>query len=249
MPDFQSGVKYGAQGAAIGTSIAPGIGTAIGGGIGFLAGLFGGGGNDEEERQKRFQEFLRQLAQDRKRKAREVMTRTSGQVQQATAGAARRAAASGRDAEDAILPAQGNAIRAGTREMTAALEPYDRAKTEAQYSFADRPIEPNTLDYLVEAGGAVGSVFQNNRLIEQIGKMGGGTTATNAGGGTNAGGVTAIGGTINPETLPMPIGDPGMETDVSSGYTPRGQISAHRKRDMSYNPLFDDDYLNSIYGN
>jgi hypothetical protein len=249
MPDFQSGVKYGAQGAAIGTSIAPGIGTAIGGGLGFLAGLFGGG-NDEEERQRRFQEFLRTLAAERKRKVEEVMKRTSGLTQQATAAAGRRARASGRpdQAESYILPAAQQATRAGTEAIGPTLDYYDRKRVESEADFAGRPIEPNTLDYLVEAGGAVGNIFQNQRLIEQIGKMGGTNTPVTDQEGTAVNyDYTAPSDAIGSGTgMGVAAPTPGMESLTST--TPAGQISAHRKRNMSYSPLFDDNYLNSLYG-
>lgn len=230
MPDFGSGVRYGAQGAAVGTSIAPGIGTAIGGGIGFLAGLFGGG-DDEEERQKRFQQFLRVLADEKRQRAMDVFKQTSGLTQQATAGAARRARAAGRDPEDYILPAQTAAIGASTEAMRTALQPYDEKRLGAEYEFAQRPMEPNTLDYLMEAGSALGGYLQNERVVKAIEQQGTGQLGT------------AIEG-VPFEEVPTSTGIGG----AGENFTSMGDISRHRKRDMGYNPLNDDNYLNSLYG-
>jgi len=238
MPGLDSAVRYGGSGAAIGTSIGGPIGTAIGGGIGFLAGLFGGS-DDEEERQKRFREFLAFLGREKRNKAIETAKMTSGLMQQATASAAERARASGRDAEDAIIPAQESAARVGTETMRRNLEPYDRAKMDATRDFADRPMEPGTLDYLEQAGGAVANAFENNRLIDAMNKMGPMASKTNIPGETVPGDYTPeAGGGVNP------IAPPGEQLAMT---TPAGSISRHRKRDMDYNPLFDDDYLNSLY--
>jgi len=248
MPSVSGAVKYGSQGAAIGTAIAPGIGTAIGGGVGFLAGLFGGG-DDEEERQKRFKEFLGMLGKEKRRRQIEAFKQSSGQIQQATAGAARRARAGGKDAEDAIIPAATSGARVASENVRQSTAGIDQQIIDAHRDFADRPIEPNALDYLVQAGGAVGNYLQNDRLTEAIKGSGAGAAPTAGQGDV----PNEVGNPYDNLITPGANKNDALAIPESGGFasnggTAAGDISKHRKRDMSFNPLTDDNYLKSLYG-
>lgn len=164
-------VKYGGEGFAIGSSLGGPIGGAIGGGIGAIGGLLFGK-SDEEIRNEHFQQFLNVLAADRKKKIEETGKQFSGMVQQASSNARRRAGAAGRqdNAEDYILPAQGQATRAYGDALRAALEPFDTAKLNAEAEFAGRPIEPGAMDYLAAGAGQYANYMQENKLIEALSK-------------------------------------------------------------------------------
>jgi hypothetical protein len=61
MPNYGQGLQGAAGGFMAGNAVAPGIGGFIGAGIGGLAGLFGGGGTDEEMR-KRYGSFYDEVS-------------------------------------------------------------------------------------------------------------------------------------------------------------------------------------------
>lgn len=229
-------VKYGAQGAGVGFSIGGPIGGAIGGVIGGIAGLFGGG-DDEAERRKRFNTFLAQLAASRRNRSIEVARQTSGMIQQATAGAGRRARASGGDAEDAILGAQQNAARIGSSAMDEALRPYEEMKMNAQADFADRPIEPNALDYISEGAGAFAQVFQNDRYIKALEASGGGPKPAG----------TAIEG-VPYEEVPGDDGaaDPTGIKPPTGGGDSLASTMPHRAQDADFNYM-NQNWLNKLY--
>lgn len=164
MPSLTGAVKYGAKGAAIGSAF-PG-GALIGGGIGALAGLLFGG-DDEDERNERFQEYMNILTNARRKTVADTSKTFSGVTANATSDARRRAGAAGRqsNAEDYILPAEGQGMRAYAEALRKAVAPFDEEFLSANREFAGRPIEPNALDYLSEAGDAVSDIFQNEKLL------------------------------------------------------------------------------------
>jgi hypothetical protein len=123
-------------------------------GIGAIGKLFGG--SDEDERRGRFNEYLalvRSLKQEAQRRA---LRQTGGMIQQATTGAARRAAASGRtgDLEAYVLPSQANAVRAAGRVVQEATQPYDASVIHGAQDFYNRPISRGGIfDLATELGG------------------------------------------------------------------------------------------------
>ena len=123
-----------------------------------------------------------------------ALKQSSGLLQQATAGATRRAAASGRagDTEAYVLPAQTRAIQAGTAAVERAQAPYNAAEIQAGGEFADRPIEPGVFDYLTELGGVSAQYGQDREYLEAMKKYGGTTIA-----GTQSPTETIKGNTMN----------------------------------------------------
>ena len=166
MPSATGAIKYGSKGAGIGYGIAGPVGAGVGGGIGMLAGLLFGG-DDDDERNENFQEYMNILTNARRKTVADTSKTFSGVTANATSDARRRAGAAGRqsNAEDYILPAEGQGMRAYAEALRKAVAPFDEEFLSANREFAGRPIEPNALDYLSEAGDAVSDIFQNEKLL------------------------------------------------------------------------------------
>lgn len=170
MPDFGEGVRYGSEGAQIGSTFST-TGTAIGGGIGFLAGLFGGK-SEEDVNSERFRQFLDVLSRMKKETLNQTAQSSSGFLEQATANARRRAAAAGLKGADVnanIIPAQSSAARSASEAQRAVNQQFNQAEINATAQFEGRPIPPSALDYAGEFGGAVAKQLNFEKYLDVIG--------------------------------------------------------------------------------
>lgn len=170
------------KGAGTGYTVGGPVGAAIGGGIGFLTGLFSP--SEDSIRQERFQQFLRILAKLKGDAVQQAFQRASGLMQQATSGARRRAGAAGigANAEDLILPAQGQAARIGGQMVSDVSHSFDQERLRAEADFQNRPIEPDALDYLTEAAGVVAQQFNFEKYLKTLSTPNTPTTASTIGG-------------------------------------------------------------------
>lgn len=183
------------------TATGAGTGAAFGNPlIGGAAGLLLGVGNeifgtsDEEERQKRYQEFLRfkaerrqQLLADRDRALREgavqIGKSTEGMIRRERGDATRRMMAAGRnDAESYQLPVTGKVAEMGSNaqsdfayrtdaEYNRALQDLDNMDINAAWQFADRPIQPNLVDTITEIAPAAAQAYQGYKYGEALNKF------------------------------------------------------------------------------
>jgi gas vesicle protein len=152
-------------GAGIGAAFG-GIGAPIGAAAGFLGGLFLGGKSEEQIRQERYREYLNMLNELKRERLRRAMQSNIGAMQNATAMARQRAASLGRSAEQFILPAQREIAANQQNVINQAIAPYEGAITEAGASFAGRPIEPSSMDYLMAAGQSLGTLMPQMRYLD-----------------------------------------------------------------------------------
>jgi len=175
MGNFSDFVGGAAKGAAIGSAI-PGLGAIIGGALGgFGELLFGGNEKSPEDIYKeRFQEFMNILAQRKREDISSIMKMTSGLMQQATAGAKRRAIGEGlaSNSEAFILPAQQRTARIATNAQEDLLNRYRNTELQANLAFLNRPIdiEPSTMDYIFEAGKSAAEYFNLDRYLKALEK-------------------------------------------------------------------------------
>lgn len=154
-------------------------------GVSALGNLFGK--SDEEERQARFADYLRMVKALKSEAVRRTSRQVGGYVKQATAGAGRRAIASGRagDIEAYTIPAQTAAIRQGAQAVEQAGAAYDQPMIAGARDFYNRPISRGGLGEFL---GTVGPLMAQYGL----GREGIQAQAEDVTGGYNAGGAYSI---------------------------------------------------------
>lgn len=168
-------IRYGSQGAAVGFSFGGPVGAAIGAGAGVLGSLlFGGpddGPDDEEIRQQRYNSWMDFLGQQKKTALQDTFKLNSGVMARMTAGAKRRAAGAGytgNDTEAYLIPAQAEAASQATGNINTTKKAFTDAELNARADFENRPIEPNSMDYLMEAGSQGAKYYQDQRYIDMV---------------------------------------------------------------------------------
>ena len=180
MPNVGSVFQGGAAGAGIGWAVGGPVGAGIGAGIGLLGGLFGGGDDPEEISAERFREYLKFLSEEKKKEIATTMPAlakmTSGLIQQASAGATRRATAEGDVAskESYVLPAVSRVARAGSDTQAKALMDiegkYSSAAMGMAGQYAMRPQEATAWDYLMEVAPSVSGMINMNKIYSAMQK-------------------------------------------------------------------------------
>ena len=179
MGNFNQALRGAAAGATGFLSGNPYIGAATTA-AGFLTGFFES--NPEDERRKRKAEYLKRLAEIKKKQITQgteiIGKQTAGITAQSRQAAARRAASLGVEAGDVesfVLPAESQATVQGSRALQQFLSGTERefsqAELEAEAGFADRPIEPNLTDTLLDLGSTALNVYGANERAKALTPM------------------------------------------------------------------------------
>jgi gas vesicle protein len=156
-------------GAAIGSFIPiPGVGTAIGAVVGGIAGLFST--SPEEERKNRYNELVSRLRELRDTGLQKLNQMRNSRLAQNAQSGARRAAAGGMtsEAESFILPGQENIETSMSNATGNVVSDYENRLANVDTDFANRPIEPNVSDYLMQFGKTGIEMSMNDKYIEAL---------------------------------------------------------------------------------
>lgn len=179
-------------GAGVGFLLGGGVGAGIGAGIGALGGLIGSWGEQspEEIRQERLARLKAMIQQSRTnaiarasgliKTGRENLSSNIGGMQaNVLASAKRRAIAAGRPDEVAAYAAapteafatQGSQATKeynlnAAQQIEALNQGFDQADLNAEAGFADRPIEPNVSDILLNLGSSAADIAMKSQLVD-----------------------------------------------------------------------------------
>lgn len=226
---FKGAAGAAGTGAAIG-SFVPG-GAAVGAGIGALTGLFAGGleKSDEEVRRERFDAYVKRLNELRLEGMKRINQMRTQRVSLAQQGAARRALSMGQssEAESMMIPAVANIDSQSNDALGSFTSNMDAQQLSAEADFANRPIESNISDTLLELGNAGLSYMQNMEYLKRM------KTATPK--------VTVSGTTTSPVTQ-SPAAISGGEYGLEPGLfppDPQGDASIPKRLLGEKFPLFD----------
>ena len=167
MADLGQSIRYGSEGFAIGNEIAPGVGGVIGGAIGVIGGL--STNSAENEREKRMRELTESYNFAMNQNQQRIVKERSGALGTVRQGVAHQLAArgvSGGNESQYLLPAEQGVLDTTQKSLDANRKYYEDAILNAKSDFADRPIEPNTMDYAVEAGTGFAQNQMQNRYLD-----------------------------------------------------------------------------------
>lgn len=168
---FSGTVGGASTGAGLGSFFGPpgtAIGAGIGAGVGLISGLFSQ--SDEEIRKQRYDDMVKRLNELRSRGAERINKFRSSGISRMEQGAARRALAMGQSGEsDSLaLPGVSQIETQASDSMSRYMDAIDAQKIAAEQDFANRPIEPNVSDYLMELGNTGLSYMQNQEYIKNM---------------------------------------------------------------------------------
>lgn len=142
---------------------------AIGGG---LIGLFSE--SEEEKRQKRRAELLKQLAEFEaieKGEARKDVQSNLATVQQGTARRLAAAGIGGGNEESFLLSANQNVIGQGNDVLDNISRDFRQKRLAIETDFADRPLEPEAVDYFTELAPTVANAYGGYKYQQALDKF------------------------------------------------------------------------------